>query len=137
MKTLLIALSFIIASAAKADGGCTALINYVGSYVESSRTCNDSFQFLGSTLKVNPYFEARYSGYLIESNGKAFGPTTSNDVNDVDRCVVQGGDVTVEITANDKSGMSLPRSGRFLFRFSGATVAYTADGCTATYLRAP
>lgn len=69
------------------------------------------------------------------SNSIGYGPTTSDTVGDVDKCVLQGSDVLVEISGNDTYGASLPAKGRISYRFSGASVAFTTDGCTATYTK--
>jgi hypothetical protein len=135
MKAILIAATLMISQFAFADGACTALVNYVGTYTQTSKTCDDQFNFLGATLKVEPYTEPTYAGYWLISNLKGYGPTTSDGIGDVDKCTVNGDAVTVEIGGNDTSGSSLPAKGRLSYSFAGSTASFTADGCTATYSR--
>jgi hypothetical protein len=131
MKSILSILVLVMAQSAMADGGCKLLANYVGTYKQVSKSCDDQFHFQGPTLTVTPYNESTYSGYWIASNSTAFGPT--DGANDADKCTVRGNDVLVEISGNDTTGTVLPRKGRISYLFSSSSVTFTADGCTATY----
>ncbi len=133
MKSILSILTLILAQSAMADGGCKLLANYVGSYKQVNKSCDDQFHFQGPTLTVTPYSESKYSGYWIGSNSMAFGPTTSDNIGDMDKCTVRGNDVLVEISGNDTTGTTLPAKDRISYLFSGSTVTFTADGCTTTY----
>lgn len=135
MKLYSLAVVLFFASSALGDGACTALAKYEGIYKQVNKTCSDQFGFLGTTLEVVPYSEKTYSGYWIRSNGMGFGPTTSDGIGDVDKCTVQANGVLVEISANDTSGTVLPHKGRIAYLFSDSAVAFTADGCTATYIK--
>lgn len=133
MKAIFVVFALVVAQSAMADSGCKSLANYVGSYKQVSKSCDDQFHFQGPTLTVTPYSESTYSGYWIGSNSTAFGPTISDSVNDTDKCTAQGNDVLVEISGNDTTGTQLPRNGRISYLFSGSRVTFNADGCTATY----
>ncbi len=133
MRLIILVTAFFISSNVLADGACTALATFVGSYKQVSKSCDGPFKFFGPELEVVPYSEKTYSGYWIWSNNMAYGPTTSDNVGDVDKCTVQSNDVLVEISGNDTTGAVLPSKGRISYKFSGSSVAFTADGCTATY----
>ena len=131
MKTLMVVSILALAQVASADGGCTALVNHIGSYKQNAITCQN--YFLGPSLTVKPYAEREYSGYWITSGATGFGPTTSDSIHDMDKCYIRDGALVVEISGNDTIGTQLPRKGRVSYEFTGDDVAFTADGCTARY----
>jgi hypothetical protein len=119
-----------------ADQPCTSLAKYVGSYKQISKSC-DAYWF-GPTLTVTPYDETRppkYSGYWLDSGAAGFGPTTLGDGTDLDKCTVQGNEVTVEICGNSKDNTCLPMNGRISYVFSGSQVHFMADGCSAVFVK--
>lgn len=139
MKTLLSLALIFTAQVSMADGPCKSLSNYVGTYKQVSKTCDDYFHLLGDTLTVIPYTETNYSGYWINASWSGgtigWGPTTSETANDSDKCTVAGNNVLVQISENDTTGTVLPHKGRISFNFSPSSTSFTADGCTGNYVK--
>ena len=136
MKIFLILSSLAFSSLAMADQSCTALAKYVGSYKQISKSC-DSFWF-GPSLTVTPFTETRsprYSGFWITSGPGGFGPTTLADGTDLDQCIARGNDVVVQICGNAKDRSCLPAKDSISYIFSGSQVTFSADQCTAVYVR--
>jgi hypothetical protein len=133
MKSILALALFLFAQAAFADGACKALSNFEGTYKLVTKSCETSAY--GEDLTVKPYtrdWAPVFNGYWIHSGSLAMGPTTSDEVHDLDKCTGDTADILVEICGNDTENTCLPKSG-WSYHFSGKTVLFMANGCSATY----
>lgn len=132
MKLFLTTVFLFLSQNVLADGACKGLSKYIGTYNLVFKSC-DAYPF-GATLAVSPYDEARppqYSGYWIISGSMGTGPTTSDSVNDLDHCSLEGNDVVVQICGNAKDDLCSLKS--FSYRFSNDQVFFTTGLCSATF----
>lgn len=133
MKSILIISVLLIgANLAYADRACDDLAAFVGTYKLQSKTCKGPF---GDRFNVEPYTETDlsgkplFSGYWLKSGGIGIGPATSAE--STDKCETENGKVTVLTCAYERS--CIPQY--WVYEFSGNTVTFKANGCTATFAK--